>query len=113
MNMASNLPFVSFVARPDACVSLICVPWAGAGASLFHGWSARQPAEIEIFAIRLAGRETRLREVPLDRAESVVAEMRAGIRGLPDRPVVIFGACFGAVLGFELARALREDGRAV
>ena len=44
---------------------LLCLPPAGAGAQFFRGWSDALPDGVEVLALRLPGRESRLREAPI------------------------------------------------
>ena len=45
----------------NASLRLFCFPYAGAGASVFAQWAKALPAEIEVHAVQLPGRETRWR----------------------------------------------------
>ncbi|NEQ98651.1 MAG: putative thioesterase, partial [Cyanothece sp. SIO2G6] len=48
--------------QPQPKLSLFCFSPAGAGATFFRQWPALLPHGINLWAIRLPGRETRLRE---------------------------------------------------
>ncbi|MCA9540674.1 MAG: hypothetical protein KC620_17365, partial [Myxococcales bacterium] len=56
--------FTTFTA-PQATRRLICLPHAGGGSAAFARWRGALPADIELSALRLPGRETRLSERPL------------------------------------------------
>ncbi|WP_051808340.1 thioesterase II family protein [Actinoplanes subtropicus] len=99
--------YVDFFARPQASINLVCLPWAGSGVAPYRAWAARFPADVEVFGVRLPGRETRLAEPPLDRIDDVVERLVEDFPTLPRRPTVMFGRCMGALLAFELLRALR------
>ncbi len=47
---------------PSAKVRLFCFPYAGAGASVFHGWQAALRGGIAVCPVQPPGRENRLRE---------------------------------------------------
>lgn len=96
--------------NPRARLRLFCFPYAGGGALAFRGWAHALPAWAEVCAVRLPGREGRIREAPLTRV-SAVAEAAAGAL-LPhmDVPFALFGHSMGAFVAFELARRLRRDG---
>src|SRR5688572_1367130 len=55
--------------------TLFCFPYAGAGATVFHGWRNALPANVELRAIRLPGREGRLREAPYTEMTALVATL--------------------------------------
>jgi surfactin synthase thioesterase subunit len=89
---------------------LVCLPYAGGGITTFHGWAAALPAGVEVAAVRLPGRGTRL-------AEPLVAEMPVMASLLADAlaPVLhgafgFFGHSMGARIAFELTRELARRG---
>ncbi|HVF13272.1 MAG TPA: thioesterase domain-containing protein [Acidimicrobiales bacterium] len=91
--------------RPTASVRLFCLPYAGAGATVFRGWSDLLP-QVDVAPVQLPGREGRIGESPaVD-----VDELAASVLPYTDRPYAVFGHSFGARLGFELCRALRARG---
>jgi surfactin synthase thioesterase subunit len=83
---------------------LVCLPFAGAGASFFHRWHEKTETEIEIVAIQLPGREWRVDEEPYRDVNTAVDELFPEIAGeLGPGPVMLFGHSLGAVLAYELA----------
>lgn len=89
---------------------LFCFPYAGAGASVFQKWATDIVDGVDVVAIQLPGRESRLKE-PLVRDLSViVGELRQAMQPLLDVPTVFFGHSIGAIIAFELARELRRTG---
>ncbi len=102
--------FLQRQARPDATLRLFCIPFAGGGASAFNAWWSRLPDWVELRAVQLPGRETRLRETPFSNLDAAVAALADAIRPELDRPFALFGYSMGALLGFELARELRRRG---
>jgi medium-chain acyl-[acyl-carrier-protein] hydrolase len=89
---------------------MVCVPHVGAGGAAFNSWLDRLPAEVELCAVRLPGRENRLREPLLDDWHEVVASLETALTPLLDRPFVLVGHCSGSVLAYELARRLTAAG---
>ncbi len=91
--------------RPNASVRLFCLPYAGAGATVFRGWSDLLP-QLDVVPVQLPGREGRIGESPAVDVDKLATAL------LPhtDRPYAVFGHSFGARLGFELCRALRARG---
>lgn len=96
--------------RPDAALRLFCFPHAGAGAAIFAGWPSLLPRTIDVAAVRLPGRETRLREAPYRRLDLLVDALEAALRPHLDRPFAFFGHSLGALVAFELVRRLRHRG---
>lgn len=85
---------------------LICVPFAGAGASFFYPWNELAADELALMTVQLPGREWRLAEEPYtdaqQAADALFLELADELGG--SGPVMLFGHSLGAVLAFELAR---------
>ena len=96
--------------RPEAAARLLCLPYGGGGAAVYRPWSALLPAEIELNLVQLPGRESRLREQPHTRLQSLLEALTPAVMEKTDRPYALFGHCMGALIVFELARALRRMG---
>lgn len=88
-------------------VQLICLPFAGAGASFFNGWKGLHEA-LDLHAVQLPGREKRFLEQPHVDVHRAADEVAASLKreSLPDVPTVIFGHSLGAVLAFEVAKRM-------
>lgn len=97
--------------QPEAQLRLFCVPYAGAGASAYHAWGKGLAPAIETAAIQLPGRETRLREKPFNRLLQLVEALADQLDPHLDRPFALFGHSLGALIAFEVCRALRRRGR--
>jgi surfactin synthase thioesterase subunit len=85
-------------------IPLLCLPFAGGGASAYRSWRRLQPAGIEVCPIQLPGRETRIRETPHTRVESLVEDLGPALRPIAGRRWALFGHSMGAIVGYELTR---------
>lgn len=96
-------------AEAGSALRLLCFPYAGGSASVFHGWHG---LGAQVCAVELPGRAARLREPAFDRAEPLV---RACVEALlPHLGVrfALFGHSLGALVAYETASLLeREYGR--
>ncbi|MBM7790000.1 thioesterase II family protein [Tenggerimyces flavus] len=92
---------------------LLCLPFAGAGAGLFHQWRRASVGSLDIRPLLLPGRESRIEEEPHTSLADAVADLfvQASKAIEHDGPIGVFGHSLGAVLGYELAWRLVEDGR--
>lgn len=88
---------------------LFCFPHAGAAASTYRPWFEELP-HLDVIAVQPPGRENRLAEAPFQDCRSYVASLAPAIRPLLDRPFVFYGHSLGALVAFELTRALRAEG---
>jgi medium-chain acyl-[acyl-carrier-protein] hydrolase len=86
---------------------LFCFPYAGGGAAIFRNWARDLAVDVEVCAVRLPGREQRYSEPAFRRAEQVVDSLTPILEGLLDLPFAIFGHSMGAVLAYEIARAIK------
>lgn len=94
--------------REPSC-RLICVPYAGGGASVFREWARHLPESVEVLAMQLPGREARLKETLFTRLPPLVQELAEALRPSLDRPFALFGHSVGALIAFEVARRLRRQ----
>ncbi|MCX6047109.1 MAG: alpha/beta fold hydrolase [Chloroflexi bacterium] len=94
--------------QPQAQVRLFCFPYAGGGATVFRTWPALLPPTIELCAIQLPGRETRLRETPFDQLEPLVQALAVALYPYLDRPFAFYGHSLGALISYEVARHLQR-----
>ena len=88
---------------------LFCFPSAGANAASYLPWSAAVSPHIEVFALQLPGRGERFREPPTAVMSEILEALAQATRPLCDRPFVFFGHSLGALIAFELTRALRRE----
>uniref|UniRef100_A0AAU2V677 Alpha/beta fold hydrolase n=1 Tax=Streptomyces sp. NBC_00003 TaxID=2903608 RepID=A0AAU2V677_9ACTN len=103
-------PYIWRARRGDHRHRLICFPHAGAGAGAYADWAALTPPEIELAAVQLPGRQNRIAEDPVTAVEPLVKVLTQALRPVMDGPFSFFGHSGGAVLAFELARALQAKG---
>jgi medium-chain acyl-[acyl-carrier-protein] hydrolase len=93
--------------RPGvAGIRLLCFPHAGGGASAFAGWQAEFPAGIEILPIQYPGRESRWTEPLCGDLAELVQALACDLAELWRGPCAFLGQSFGALVAFELARAI-------
>jgi medium-chain acyl-[acyl-carrier-protein] hydrolase len=97
--------------RPGARIRLFCFPYAGGGANVFRTWPHHLAADIEVCAIRLPGRETRMDEKPVPEMTELIPALARGLTPWLDRTFAFFGHSMGALLAYELIRHLRRESR--
>jgi surfactin synthase thioesterase subunit len=93
-----------------ATTKLVCLPYAGAGASFYRPWTALAGDALEILPLQLPGRERLIDEEPyrnVHRAvDGLLAQLREHLSGDDGTRVALFGHSLGAVLAYELAHRL-------
>jgi surfactin synthase thioesterase subunit len=92
-------------------LKLLCLPCAGASATMYLRWKRQLPAWIEVHPVELPGRGERLGEPLIDDFETQVVrlceEQATQMRG----DFVLFGHSMGALLAYGMAARLRDVGR--
>lgn len=94
--------------NPRAALRLLCFPFAGGGTSVFRTWPDALPANVELLAVELPGRDTRFKEQPVAQLAPLVTALAGAVTPLLQAPFAIYGHSLGALLGFGLARELRR-----
>ena len=96
---------------PALGVRLFCFPHAGAGASTYRAWRTPLAARgVAVCPVQLPGRETRFRERAHTSLGPLVDDLVPGLVPHLDRPYAVFGHSMGALVAFEVVRALRRRG---
>jgi medium-chain acyl-[acyl-carrier-protein] hydrolase len=101
--------FQRLLPHPDAPVRLFCFAHAGGNASAFRLWPRRLPG-IDVCAVQLPGRATRMGEPALLRVDDIVDALLPSILPLLDRDYALFGHSMGSAVAFALARRLAAAG---
>ena len=93
--------------NPEARLRLFCFPYAGGAASIYRTWPQSLPAEIEVCAVQLPGRENRLRERAFTNLVALVQALLPPLLPYLDKPFALFGHSMGALIAYELTRQLQ------
>jgi medium-chain acyl-[acyl-carrier-protein] hydrolase len=99
-------------ATATAPIRLFCLSYAGGGASAYRTWPPLLPG-IEMAAVELPGRETRLSEPAFLAMPPLVAALADAIVPHLTKPYAVFGHSMGARIAFELVRELRRRAAAM
>ncbi|XP_016300013.1 S-acyl fatty acid synthase thioesterase, medium chain-like [Sinocyclocheilus anshuiensis] len=99
----------SFNKRPDALARLICFPWAGGGSIHYARWAKTLNNSIEVYSVRLPGREGRAKEPFFQNMQEIVYEVICVILPqLKEKPFALFGHSFGAMTCFAFAEHVNK-----
>ncbi len=89
---------------------LFCFHPSAAGASLFRLWGKYLPSNIEVCAIQLPGRETRIKEPLITEWDNLLPTLTQALLPLiEEHPFVFFGHSLGALISFEVVHKLRRE----
>jgi surfactin synthase thioesterase subunit len=96
--------------NPNTKVRLFCLPYAGGSSAAYHPWKGALGG-IELRPVELAGRGRRIADDMYRNAEEAVADVLKMIRAeLYSGPYMLFGHSMGAMIAYELAHKIREEG---
>lgn len=94
----------------DSPVTMICFPPAGGGVVGYWPWVEPLRAHANLHGVSLPGREHRLREEPARALDALVPPLASAVAALTDRPLLVFGHSFGALLAYEVLHRLCAEG---
>lgn len=97
--------------KPHARLRLFCFPYAGGAASLYRTWPQYLPADIELCAVQLPGRENRIRERPFPNLVELVGALLPNLSPYLDKPFALFGHSMGSLIAYEVAQQLHKYGQ--
>jgi surfactin synthase thioesterase subunit len=86
---------------------LLCFPYGGGGVSAFWPWQAELPADIDLWAVRLPGRESRLAEPFVTDAAKAVTAIADELVSARGARWAFYGHSLGAGLAVETMKLLR------
>lgn len=95
--------------KPHARLRLFCLPYAGGAASIYRVWSQYLPADIEVCAVQLPGRENRIREKPFRSIDSLMQPLLSNLLPFLDKPFALFGHSMGSLIAYEFAHLLEQQ----
>lgn len=90
---------------------LFCFPFAGGAASAFAKWASSFPEHIVVCPIQYPGRENRWGEPAAGSLSSLVQSLALDLEDCWTGRFAFLGHSFGALVAFELTRALAEQGQ--
>lgn len=88
-------------------LTLFCFPPAGSDGAAYRRWAPTAGPEVHVVPIVYRGRGRRWGEAPFTRMAPLVMEAVETIRATAAGSTALFGHSLGALVAFEVARALR------
>jgi surfactin synthase thioesterase subunit len=102
--------FVKPIPKPQAEFSLVCIPYAGGGPSIYMHWAKLLPENMELVILQLPGRAQRILEAPLSDMDLIMDSILPVFTQVIAKPYIIFGHSLGSLIGFELISRLSSFG---
>lgn len=95
----------------DSCI--FCFPFAGGGALAYRKLKRELVGNIHVLPVRLPGRESRIFEPARTELRTLIPDLVRIVSAWPAEEVMLFGCSMGALIAFELTRALEALGRSI
>jgi medium-chain acyl-[acyl-carrier-protein] hydrolase len=76
---------------------------------MFHSWSNKLPEQVELIALRLPGRDSRIGEAAFSQWTPLLSAIKQALVPYLDQPFAFFGHSLGASLAYELTRKLHDQ----
>ncbi|MGI5176779.1 thioesterase II family protein [Dactylosporangium sp. CA-152071] len=106
VTFTADSQWVRRVPREGARLRLVCLPFAGGGASVYQGMAALLPPWIEVLAVQPPGHEDRSREPLPASIPGLVTACAIALRPYTTMPYALYGHCAGALLAHEVAHEM-------
>jgi surfactin synthase thioesterase subunit len=97
----------------SAQVSLLCLPCAGASASMYLRWQRSLPRWIDLVPIELPGRGTRIAEPAVENYDELVTQLCREHQARARGRYAFFGHSMGALLAYGMTMQWRREGRSL
>jgi acyl transferase domain-containing protein/surfactin synthase thioesterase subunit len=107
----SNIWYAHRRINKNAKFRLFCVPYGGAGASLYRTWQEKLPDYIEVCPIQMPGKESRIKEVPIDNIDDAVDALEKAIKGQLDIPYAFYGHSMGGLIAYRTVYRLWQTAK--
>lgn len=89
-----------------ARLSILCFPYAGAGASIFLNLISHLSSDVQPILVQLPGRESRIDELPFESMDDLMANLLPDFLKEIEGLVVFWGHSMGGLVAYELSRRL-------
>ncbi|MFI7549150.1 thioesterase II family protein [Micromonospora sediminimaris] len=92
---------------------LVCFPHSGGTAAVYRPWSPLVPAGVTLHAVQYPGHADRLAEEPAGSIAEMATQVAAELLRMPPARCALIGHSLGALVAYETARVLRDNGSPV
>ncbi|GAA4083675.1 alpha/beta fold hydrolase [Nonomuraea soli] len=89
---------------------LVCFPHSGGTAAAYRAWAAAMPPGTQLMAVQYPGLADRLTEAPAISIAAMAAAVAEELARLEPVPCALFGHSLGALVAYETAKILQDDG---
>ncbi|MET8681780.1 alpha/beta fold hydrolase [Streptomyces sp. NPDC004647] len=110
-NITETSPWIRrYSPAANARARLLCLPHAGGSASFYLPFSRSFGPDVDVLTVQYPGRQDRRNEPCIDSITGLADALVDEVLPWADRPLAIFGHSMGAMIAFELALRLEQQG---
>jgi len=91
-------------------LTLLCLPFAGGGASTYNNWMERMRGKLNVCPIQLPGREERIMEKPYEDMSVMLDDLEQEVLSVIKGPYALWGHSMGAKIAYELEKRMEKSG---
>ncbi|MFI6044564.1 thioesterase II family protein [Nocardia sp. NPDC051321] len=96
------------VANP--AVRLVCFPYSGGSAATYRAWASAMPAGFQLIAVQYPGHADRIAAAPAGSVAEMASSVAGELARLDPARCALFGHSLGAVVAYETAKVLQNNG---
>ncbi len=97
----------------EATATIVAVPYGGATSLAYRELAAALPPDFPLYAVELPGHDVTAPDEPLLSFDELASRCTEEITRTISGPIVLYGHCVGAALGYEIAQRLADAGAEV
>ncbi len=106
--MVNNKYFKIFDKKYNPKLRLFCFPYAGGNSFIYNSWTNHLDDNIELIAIELTGRASRMFEEPINNMEELIDIIYENIKNHLDEPFAFFGHSMGGLIAHALTKKIEK-----
>lgn len=92
----------------NARVNLLCFPHAGGSSTFFAQWFQHFDDTVNVYPVQYPARDNRLGEAMPPTILDLAEQIADGCKEYFDKPFVFLGHCFGSIIAYETAVAVKR-----
>ncbi|WP_084195840.1 hybrid non-ribosomal peptide synthetase/type I polyketide synthase [Streptosporangium amethystogenes] len=97
-------------AKGDSPLTIVCLPFAGAGAIIYRSLAAAAPSGVSLYALEPPGHDVNRPDEPMLPMDELLSRCVEEIKERITGPLVLYGHCMGGAMTVALAERLESEG---
>ncbi|MFI6165504.1 thioesterase II family protein [Nocardia sp. NPDC051052] len=94
----------------NPAIRLVCFPYSGGSAATYRAWASAMPAGFQLIAVQYPGHADRIAAAPAGSVAEMASSVAGELARLDPARCALFGHSLGAVVAYETAKVLQNNG---